>query len=133
MIKENIATWSETTTLLEGHDRLEYLMDLAKKPTTMTSERTDDKLVPGCISKIWIDVDVVDGKVFVKYDSDAMITKGITHVISECFNGCELDDIKDIKQDDFNKLGFVQLLTQQRRNGLGNLIDIIIKKAVLQN
>tara|TARA_B100001027_G_C16251207_1_gene324532 strand:+ start:1259 stop:1657 length:399 start_codon:yes stop_codon:yes gene_type:complete len=130
MIKEKIATWSETTTLLEGHDRLEYLMDLAKKPTTMTSERTDDKLIPGCISKIWVDVDVVNSKVSVKYDSDAMITKGIAHVVADCFNESTIDDVKNIKHEDFHALGFVQLLTQQRRNGLGNLINIIINKAL---
>lgn len=132
MIKEKISHWAETTTLLEGYDRLEYLMDLAKKPSTMTSERADEKLIPGCISRIWVDVGVVNNTVSVKYDSDAMITKGIAHVIADCFNECTIEDIKNIKNEDFHALGFVQLLTQQRRNGLGNLIDIIIKKAMLQ-
>ena len=131
MIKEKISEWAETTTLLEGHDRLEYLMDLAKKPTTLTSERADEKLIPGCISKIWVDVDVVDNTVFVKYDSDAMITKGITSIVCECFSDRTVEDAKKIKPEDFEKLNIQQLLTPQRRNGLGSLIGTIIKRIEL--
>ena len=69
-----------------------------------------------------------EGKIVVDYDSDAMITKGITHIICDCFTGMTVAQAKKVKREDFEVLGIAQLLTQQRRNGLGNLIDTIIAK-----
>ena len=56
--------WSEDLNLLEGTDRLAYLVDLAKKATSLPAElRTDDRLIGGCISQIWVDVGVIEGNV----------------------------------------------------------------------
>ena len=132
-IKNKIANWGKQLSVLEGIDRLQYLVDLADKQTSLPAEkRINANMIPGCVSQIWVDVRLEDDKVIAEYDSDAMITKGIAHVIADCFNESTIDDVKNIKNEDFHALGFVQLLTQQRRNGLGNLIEIIIKKAILQ-
>jgi len=71
---------------------------------------------------------VEDNKVNVEYDSDAMITKGITSIVCDCFNDSTIDECKEISGDDFLELGIVELLSQQRRNGLGNLIATIISR-----
>ena len=121
--------WSEDLNMLEGTDRLAYLVDLAKKATSLPKElRTDDRLIGGCISKIWVDVGVVDDNVKVYYDSDAMITKGITSIVADCFSDMPVAEAKQITFQDFEKLNIQQLLTPQRRNGLGNLIETIRKK-----
>ena len=128
-IKKRIKEWSENLSLLEGQDRLVYLIDLAKNKTTMDFEkRIKERLVTGCISQIWVDVMVEDNKVNVEYDSDAMITKGITSIVCDCFNDSTIDECKEINGDDFLELGIVELLSQQRRNGLGNLIATIISR-----
>ena len=80
------------------------------------------------MSKIWIDVGVVEDKVKVYYDSDAMITKGITSIVADCFTDIPVAEAKKITHDDFQSLNIAQLLTQQRRNGLGNLIETIRQK-----
>ena len=125
-----IEEWAENLDLFDnGTDRLTYLVELAKKSTTLPRElRTDDRLIGGCISKIWVDVGVVEGNVKVYYDSDAMITKGITSIVADCFTDIPLAEAKKITFDDFEKLGIQQLLTPQRRNGLGNLIETIRQK-----
>ena len=122
--------WADNLSLIEeGHDKLAYLVDLAKKATTLPKElRTDDRLIGGCISKIWVDVGVVDDNVKVYYDSDAMITKGITSIVADCFSDIPVTEAKKITHDDFQSLNIAQLLTQQRRNGLGNLIETIRQK-----
>jgi cysteine desulfuration protein SufE len=128
-IKKRIKEWSENLSLLEGQDRLVYLIDLAKNKTTMDFEkRIKERLVTGCISQIWVDVMVEDNKVNVEYDSDAMITKGITSIVCDCFNDSTIEECKEINGDDFLELGIVELLSQQRRNGLGNLIATIISR-----
>jgi len=125
-----IKEWADNLNLFEdGTERLTYLIELAKKSTTLPKElRTKDRLVEGCISQIWIDVGVVDDKVKVYYDSDAMITKGITSIVADCFSDIPLEEAKQIKHEDFQGLNIAQLLTQQRRNGLGNLIETIRQK-----
>ena len=125
-----INEWADNLSLFDdGNERLVYLIELAKKSTTLPYElRTDDRLVGGCMSKIWIDVGVVEDKVKVYYDSDAMITKGITSIVADCFTDIPLAEAKKITHDDFQSLNIAQLLTQQRRNGLGNLIETIRQK-----
>ena len=125
-----INEWADNLNLFEdGTERLTYLVELAKKSTTLPRElRTDDRLVGGCMSKIWIDVGVAEDKVKVYYDSDAMITKGITSIVADCFSDIPVKEAKQIKHEDFQSLNIQQLLSQQRRNGLGNLIETIRQK-----
>lgn len=114
---------------LQGTERLEYLIDLARKPTTLPEIlRTEDRLVTGCMSKIWIDVGLVEDLVQVYYDSDAMITKGITSIVCECYSNLPLKESLKITQDDIHSLGIAELVTQQRRNGLSSLVGTIRKR-----
>ena len=71
---------------------------------------------------------VIENNVKVYYDSDAMITKGITSVVAECFSDIPVKEAKKITFKDFEKLNIQQLLTPQRRNGLGSLIQTISEK-----
>lgn len=130
LIKNKIADWGKKLSVLEGIDRLQYLVDLADKETSLDSDkRINANMVPGCVSQIWIDVRVEDNKVIAEYDSDAMITKGITSVVCDCFTGANKEEVQSVLVEDFEKLGIKQLLTAQRQNGLGNLINVIITKS----
>ena len=124
-----IDNYAEEFEFLDEEERLFYLIDLAKRKTSLPEElRTDDRLVHGCMSQIWVDVGVQNNLVNVYYDSDAMITKGICCVISDCFTGITVQEAKAIQKQDFEKLGIRQLLSAQRRNGLGSLIQTISTK-----
>jgi cysteine desulfuration protein SufE len=125
-----INEWADNLNMFDdGTERLAYLVELARKSTTLPKElRTKDRLVGGCMSQIWIDVGVVEDNVKVYYDSDAMITKGITSIVADCFSDIPVAEAKKITHDDFQSLNIAQLLTQQRRNGLGNLIETIRQK-----
>jgi cysteine desulfuration protein SufE len=124
-----ITEYAEEFSFLDDEDRLMHLIDLAKRPTNLPKElRSDNKLVNGCMSQIWIDVGLQDQVVNVYYDSDAMITKGITSVVAHCFSGINLEDAKLITKQDFEELGIKELLSAQRRNGLGSLIDTISRR-----
>ena len=129
-MSKTIQEWSEELALFDdGQERLMYLVELARKSTTLPRElRTDDRLIGGCLSKIWVDVGVVEDKVKVYYDSDAMITKGITSIVCECFSDKTVQEAQAIQIEDFQALGIQQLLTPQRRNGLGSLIETIKNK-----
>lgn len=121
-----IKEYAEEFSFLDGEERLMHLIDLAKKPTSLPAElRTDDRKVNGCMSQIWVDVGLQNELVSVYYDSDAMITKGITSVVADCFSGIPIEQAKALTKEDFEELGIKELLSAQRRNGLGSLIDTI--------
>ena len=67
-----------------------------------------------------IDVGLQNELVNVYYDSDAMITKGITSVVADCFLGIPVEQAKALTKEDFEELGIKELLSAQRRNGLGS-------------
>ncbi len=128
-VMSKLKHWEEEFSFLDDDDRLMHLIDLAKKETNLPETlRTKDRLVNGCMSQIWIDVGVKEDIVKVYYDSDAMITKGITMVVADCYSDITIDEAKQITKADFEKLGIKELLSAQRRNGLGNLIDTIRTK-----
>ena len=125
-----IQDWVEEFDIFDDvMDQYALLIDLAKEPTTLPPElRSDERLVSGCISSIWIDVGKVDNKTKIYYDSDAMITKGVTHVICDCFDNLPLDEARKIKRDDFESLALEGILSANRRNGLSSLISTLQTK-----
>jgi len=129
MIQSKIKTWADDLSMLEGQERLSYLVDLARRATTLPSElRTDERLVPGCISKIWVEVGLKEDGINIYYDSDALIPKGITTIVCDIFTGSNKEEALSMKMEDLEPLGFTQLVTPQRRNGLYNLIGVIQSK-----
>ena len=129
MIQEKINKWADELSLLEGMEKLSYLVDLARRSTTLPKELcTDDRLVPGCVSKIWVEVGYKEDRVQIYYDSDAMIPKGIATIICDILSGSTKKEAMDFITDDLVPLGFVQLVTPQRRNGLYNLVGVLQHK-----
>lgn len=125
-----INNWAEELEMFDDvMDQYQYLIDLARKPTTLPEElRSEERLVSGCMSKIWVDVGSVDDKTKIYYDSDAMITKGVTHVICDCFNDLPIEEAKKVTRDDFQPLALEGILSANRRNGLSSLIDTLQTK-----
>ena len=128
-----IQKWAEELEIFDDTmDQYAFLIDLAKKPATLPSDlRTDDKLVSGCISSIWVDVGKVDEKTRIYYDSDALITRGVTHVVCDCFNDLDINQAKLITKDEFRQLKLEGILSSNRRNGLASLIQTLQHKISL--
>lgn len=123
---KKIEYWASELELLEYMERIEFLVDLAKKPTNLPQNlRNNSNLVTGCMSQIWVNVGIINDKVQVYYDSDALITKGITHIICDCFSDISLEEARDIEKEDFEALGIQEVLSAQRRNGLSSLISTV--------
>ena len=131
-IMSKIKDYADEFSFLDGEERLMHLIDLAKRPTNLPKElSTEDRKVNGRMSQIWIDVGLQNELVNVYYDSDAMITKGITSVVADCFSGIPVEQAKALTKEDFEALGIKELLSAQRRNGLGSLIDTISSRVQL--
>ena len=110
----------------EWLDKYEYLIDLGKNLEAYPeSEKTDDKLIKGCQSRVWLDWRLEDGKLWFKADSDAIITNGIISLLINLYSG---STPKEIAADDFsfiNQIGLKENLSPTRANGLVSMIDTI--------
>lgn len=107
----------------EWLDKYEYLIDLGKNLEPYPdADKTDDKLIKGCQSRVWLDAGIEDGKLVFKADSDAIITKGIISLLISVYSG---RDPKEIAEDDFgfiNEIGLKENLSPTRANGLVSMI-----------
>lgn len=118
----------ENLAMLEGHDRLQYLVDKAKDVKPLPeSAKTEENRIHGCASKLWIVGDAdADNKMRYQVDGDAFITKGTAKVVTDIVNGCHRSEVANLTVENFKGLGIKELLTMQRQNGLGELIQRII-------
>ena len=130
MIEKIIARGKELRTL-QGHDRLQYLVDLARDVQPLSNkEKTDENKIRGCASNLWVVGEKdKDNTMIYKHDGDAFITKGTAKVILDIVNGESADEIGKLTLEDFKHLGIRELLTMQRQVGFGSLIERIIKLA----
>ena len=114
----------------EWLDKYEYLIDLGRRLEAFPEElKTDDRLIRGCQSRVWLDT-VVDGdRLHFRADSDAIITKGIISLLIGVYSG---RTAREIAEDDFSfvdRLGLRENLSPTRANGLASMIDTIRKTA----
>ena len=110
----------------EWLDKYEYLIDLGKKLDAYPEEaKTDDKLIKGCQSRVWLDWTLEDGRLVFRADSDAIITKGIISLLIGVYSG---RTPAEIAADDFSfvdEIGLKENLSPTRANGLASMIATI--------
>lgn len=111
-------------------DKYEYLIDLGKNLKAYPEEdKTDDKLIRGCQSRVWLDYKIKGGRIWFNADSDAIITKGIISLLISVYSGRTPEEIAG---DDFSfvdKIGLKENLSPTRANGLVSMIATIRKVA----
>ena len=130
MLKDKIKMTGEEISILDNENKLQYLIDLAKEVDVLDQKfKTDDNKIFGCASNLWVVAEKSDGKIFYKHDADAFITKGTAKLVIDILNGEKITEVSNLNKDDFKSLGIMELLTAQRQNGLGNLLERLIKLA----
>ena len=131
MITDKITEMGDNLRLLEGHDRLHYLIDKAKDMEPLPeAAKTDENRIRGCASKLWIIGGAKeDGTMMYQVDGDAHISKGTAKIVTDIVNGEPKNEVSNLTVESFTPLGIKELLTMQRQNGLGELINRIIRIA----
>lgn len=117
----------------EWLDKYEYLIDLGKNLEAYPEEcKTEDKLIKGCQSRVWLDYKVQDGRIYFKADSDAIITKGIISLLISVYSGRTPEEIASSDFGFIEKIGIKENLSPTRANGLASMIATI-KAVALEN
>ena len=128
MITDKIKTRGEEMAVLEGHDRLQYIIDGARNMEPLEDKfKTDENKIHGCVSKLWIIGKALEnGTMEYKHDAESFVTKGTAKIVIDLVNGEHKNDVANLTVESFIPLGIRELLTFQRQNGLGSLIKRVI-------
>ena len=103
----------------EWLDKYDYLIELSDTLPAIASEhRTDNYVIKGCQSRVWVDARMEDGKVYFAADSDAIITKGIIALLIRVMNGRTPQEILDMEPYFIDAIGLGENLSPTRSNGL---------------
>ena len=100
-------------------DRYQLLIDLGGDHEPLPEEyKTDNNLIEGCQSRVWLQADLVDGKVQFRAESDALIVKGIVSLLIKVYSGHTPDEILEVEPYFVEAIGLKEHLSPTRSNGL---------------
>ncbi len=110
----------------EWDERYQYVIDLGKTlPLIEEQFKTDENVIKGCQSKVWLHAEEKDGKVIFKADSDAILTKGLIAVFIRVFSEQTPEAILAADTDFVDEIGLKEHLSPTRANGLVSMIKQI--------
>ena len=104
-------------------DKYNHIIDIGKSlPMIDEKYKTDQYLISGCQSRVWLSAEMKDGKVLFKAESDAIITKGIVNILIRVLSNQTPDDIIKTDLGFLDKIGLKEHLSPTRSNGLTSMI-----------
>ena len=123
LIEAENAIIEEFSMYEEWLDKYEYLIELGKSLQNYPEEaKTDDRLIKGCQSRVWLDYKCEDGKIVFNADSDAIITKCIISLLIGLYSGRTPQEILASYFSVVEKIGLKENLSPTRANGLVSMI-----------
>ncbi len=107
-------------------DKYEYIIELGKElPIIDKKFKTDEYIIKGCQSKVWLHANSDNGRIRLTADSDAIITKGIISLLIKVLNNQKHEDILIAKMNFINEIGLSSHLSPTRANGLLEMVKQI--------
>ena len=107
----------------EWLDKYAYIIELGKEcPVIDEKDKTENNLIKGCQSRVWLSCDNRDGKLWFKADSDAVITKGIISLLIRALDGQTPQDILSADLSFIDQIGLKEHLSPTRSNGLTSMV-----------
>ena len=115
-------------------ERYEYIIELGKNLPLIKEEfKTENNLIKGCQSKVWLQGKQKDDKIIFTADSDAILTKGIIAILIRVFSNQSAKDILDADMSFIDEIGLKEHLSPTRANGLVSMIKNIKMYALAFN
>ena len=112
-------------------EKYEYIIDLGKDlPKIIEAHKTEDRLIEGCQSRVWLDSNFSNGKMHFTADSDAIITKGIIGLLIRVLDGEEPKEIATSDLFFITEIGLQEHLSPTRANGLLGMVKRLKLEAI---
>ena len=113
----------EFALFFDWEERYQYMIDLGKTlPLIDEQFKTEDNIIKGCQSKVWVHAEFNDNKIEFTADSDAIITKGIIAILIRVFSNQSPKAIIEANTDFIDEIGLKEHLSPTRANGLVSMI-----------
>ena len=110
----------------EWLDRYQYLIDLGKKLEPLAEdEKTDDKLLAGCQSQVWLYLEGDADRITIRANSDAAIVSGLIALITRVYSGCSAKQVLETRPYFIESIGLSSHLSPTRANGLHAMLNAI--------
>ena len=123
-IKEELI--NEFSMFEDWMERYEYMIELGKSlPIVEPQFKTEDNIIKGCQSKVWLHAELESDKIIFTADSDAIITKGIVAILIRVFSNQSPEIILKTNTDFIDDIGLKEHLSPTRANGLVSMIKKI--------
>lgn len=104
-------------------DKYDLILDMGKSLQPIDPKfKTDQYIISGCQSKVWLNAEYRDGKVYFTADSDAIITKGIVSMLVQVLSGQTPDAIQSADLNFIKRIGLNEHLSPTRSNGLASMV-----------
>jgi cysteine desulfuration protein SufE len=115
----------------EWLDRYQYLIDLGRKlPPLAEEEKTDDRLLAGCQSRVWLYLEGDAERITIRANSDAAIVSGLIALLTSVYSGCSARQIVDTEPYFIQEIGLSDHLSPTRANGLHAMLNAIKSHAL---
>ncbi|MBO5255064.1 MAG: SufE family protein [Opitutales bacterium] len=106
----------------DAQELFEYLIDKNKKAEPLPDEfKTNDYIVKGCVSSLWLVPSYNDGKCYFKSDADSLITRAVASVVCQLYSGLSPEEISQLDPACLSDVNISTHLSPNRRNGLSQL------------
>ena len=114
---------SEFANFDEWMDRYAYIIDLGKEcPVIDKKDKTEQNLIKGCQSRVWLSCEERDGRLYFRADSDAVITRGIISLLIRALDGQTTEEILGADLSFIDAIGLKEHLSPTRSNGLTSMV-----------
>jgi cysteine desulfuration protein SufE len=118
----------------DWEERYQFMIDLGKTLPKIKDEfKTEDNIIKGCQSKVWLHGEQIDNKIVFTADSDAILTKGIIAILIRIFSNQNPKEILEANMDFIDQIGLKEHLSATRANGLVSMIKNIKMYALAYN
>lgn len=112
--------------LPEWEERYAYLIELGQNSEPLPEKyHTEEYIVRGCQSLVWLHLECKQGEIFLQADSDSLIVKGLAALLTRVFSGQPAKNVVETDLSFFEEMGINQHLSSQRTNGLMSMVEKI--------
>ena len=118
LIEKQIELISDLNLIEDAHERLSALTSYVSRTQLPDDIKSDELIVPGCISRVWVKGELQDGMTHFRCAADSPMVAGLVALLCDLYTGVNAQQAAEVEPDIWQKCGFIKILTPTRLNGL---------------
>ena len=125
-IKEKLGTWSHNFSQLEEKEKFYYMLEQGKGIVELDeTKRISGYRIHGCVSQVWMIPSLKEDKMLFEVDADSHEARGVMYILQNIMSGHTPKEILEVTDDDIVDIGFYNVLTERRRQGVFAVMQAI--------